>query len=214
MNPLIIKSPVYTEIVSRGRKGEQILDVGSFLGVDLRTLAADGAPPSGMHAMDVVDFWPIGLEMFRDADRFSQVDFVRADLIDAGPPPEFLALQGKMDVVLITHVLHQWPWHRQVEGCVRLASLTRGVGSLIVGFQVGSIEPGEKVDRRYTTQESFAHDIISFEKMWTEVGEKSGTEWTVEAQLVSWEEWEWKPEWVAYLGEDKRGLQFAVRRVL
>ena len=127
--------------------------------------------------------------MFREEDRFRQVRYVQADLVDANPPPEFRALQGKMYVVLVTHVLHQWSWDRQVEDCVRLASFTRDVGALIVGFQVGGVEPGEKVDRRYTVQESLAHDIASFKRLWKEVSEKTGLKWAVEAKLVDWEQW-------------------------
>jgi len=61
----------------------------------------DGAPGQNLYGFDVVDFWELGFEMFRDRDRFG-ARFVRADVLaDDGKLEEF---EGWLDVVHIAMV--------------------------------------------------------------------------------------------------------------
>ena len=51
--PALYFSPAYTEILSRLKSGSTIIDIGSFLGMDLRRLVYDGAPSDKMYAVDM-----------------------------------------------------------------------------------------------------------------------------------------------------------------
>ena len=110
LDPLLPKSPAYESIIRKLQAGGSFLDIGCFIGQDLRRRVADGAPSDRLYAVDVVSHWDVGYDMYRDRDRFA-AHFVEADLLH--PNAELRALLGSMDVVSITHVLHQWDWGDQ-----------------------------------------------------------------------------------------------------
>ena len=110
---MLPKSPAYASIIQKLRAGASFLDIGCFIGQDLRRLVADGAPSDRLYAVDVVSHWDVGYDMYRDRDRFS-AHFIEADILY--PNVELRALMGTVDVVSITHVLHQWDWGGSGEG--------------------------------------------------------------------------------------------------
>jgi hypothetical protein len=70
--------------MERLKAGETLLEIGSFIGQDMRRLVVDGAPSDKLIAVDIVNFWDLGYEMFRDRDKF-EAHFIEADLIHPNP---------------------------------------------------------------------------------------------------------------------------------
>ena len=205
---MIPKSPAYHKIIKRLQGGESFLDIGCFLGQDLRRLVADGAPSERLYAVDVVNHWELGYELFRDRERFS-AHFMETDILY--PNAALEALMGTIDIISITHVLHQWDWDDQVKALKRLSELS-SPGAMIVGFQVGSAGVRERPATELAKSAAYWHDPVSFQKMWDQVGSETGTKWSSNAQLKTWEEIGWDPKDTEYLGADARIIQFVVNR--
>lgn len=208
---MLPKSPAYASIIHTLKAGGSFLDIGCFIGQDLRRLVADGAPSDHLYAVDVVNHWDVGYDMYRDRDRFS-AHFIEADILY--PNAELEALRGRVDVISITHVLHQWDWGGQVKAVEQLVGLSSGRGALVVGFQVGSVGVRERNASGLAKSDAYWHDPGSFQRMWDEVGREMGTEWRCEARLLRWEEVGWDPKDTEYLGNEARVLEFVVRRVM
>ncbi len=201
------RSDVYTTILQRLRHGDTFLEVGCFLGQDMRRLVNDGAPSESLHAVDIVNFWELGYEMFRDKKRF-KANFIEADLLD--PSPALKALSGKIDVIYTSLVLHQWEWDKQVEAAKRLVDLSRP-GTILFGFQLGSltseVTPVPNQDHGY-----LRHDIGTWKDMWDQVGEETGSKWEAITTLKTLKELGRDPEVFTYLGEDARMMDFSATR--
>ncbi|CAD6578634.1 MAG: hypothetical protein ASARMPRED_008788 [Alectoria sarmentosa] len=214
LRPLLPLCPVYPTILQRLQSDATFIDIGCFIGHDLRQLVIDGAPSSNLYAVDIVSHWDIGYDMFRDRDTFSAT-FMEADILH--PNEALLALKGRIDVINITHVLHQWDWAGQIAVARNLVSLSRGTGALVVGFQVGSAGPNRigphSEENSLGTKEVFWHSPDTFAKMWEEVGRATGTRWEVQAALWTWEETGWKAGELRYMGDCARILQFVASRV-
>lgn len=105
LTPMITKTPIYATILSRLQAGDTLLDIGCFLGHDLRRLCFDGAPMENLYGVDIVNHWDLGYEMFKDSDKF-KAHFIEADILH--PNEALAALKGKVDLISIIHVLHQW----------------------------------------------------------------------------------------------------------
>ena len=205
---MIPKCPAYGTIIKRLQSGDSLLDVGCFLGQDLRRLVFDGAPSDHLHAVDIVSHWDVGYDMFCDRGRFS-AHFMEADILH--PNEALQALHSSIGIISITHVFHQWGWDDQIAAGMQLTALSRP-GTLVVGFQVGTV--GENLIKASDLAKSdcYWHSPETFQRMWNQVGEETGTAWASEAQLKTWEEIGWDPQETAYLGEEARILQFVVHR--
>jgi hypothetical protein len=105
------------------------------MGSDLHALVADGAPLTSLIATDIVSFWDVGYEMFRDRDKF-KCQFIEADMMD--PTGDLRRFKHSIDIVHISKVLHQWSFDRQIEACKRLVDLSR-LNCMIVGDQMGGL---------------------------------------------------------------------------
>ncbi|KAH8651958.1 hypothetical protein BGZ60DRAFT_520072 [Tricladium varicosporioides] len=82
--PQLCKLPVYPEILRRVKEGEISVDVGCFVGHDLRRLVYDGAPSKNLYGVDIISHWEVGYEMFRDLDHFGAT-FIEADILSDAP---------------------------------------------------------------------------------------------------------------------------------
>ena len=207
LNPMIPKTPSYAYIIERLQAGSTFLDIGCFLGQDLRRLVADGAPPDNLYAMDIVSHWDVGYDLFRDRDRFS-AHFLEADVLF--PNSTLTALRGKVDILYITHVLHQWDWETQVKCLVQLVGLSSGPGAIVVGFQVGSVGERNILPSGLAKSDAYWHNPRSFAEIWDRVSRETGTRWESKASLMTWEEVGWDPKDIEYLGSDARVIQFVV----
>lgn len=194
----------------------KFLDVGSYIGHDLRALHFDGASQSCLYGLDILPFWDLGYELFRDEGRFAAKTVI-GDILDASNESDAAQLlDGKMDVLWISAVLHQFTWDRCVQACKRLVRYAKGPGSLIVGAGVGSNkEDGESNMQRLTGQKGkndpYKQNKESMERLWRVVGEELGVELGVQAVWRKWEEFGCEPERCKVMGPDMGVLEFTVR---
>lgn len=94
-------------------------------------------------------------------------------------------LDGQIDIIHAASFFHLFSWDEQVRVAERVVRLLRArPGSLLLGRQVGNVlaceHAGPAGSRRAAR---FRHDEGSWERMWAEVGRRTGTRWKVEAAL-------------------------------
>ena len=196
--------------MSRLNSGAKLLDIGCYIGTDLRHLVSAGASSSNLVAIDIVSHWDVGYEMFNDRSKF-HTTFIETDIL--APNSELAAMKGTFDIIYVAQVLHQWGWGRQVEACKRIFEMSTK-GAMVVGLQVGLVKGAVKHLKMAKAEATyFFHDSDTFQKMWDQVGEETGTEWVCESRLRTWEEMGWDPKDAAYLGPDARIVEFVVNRM-
>ena len=66
MVPQFCRLPVYPEILQQVKDGAVVLDVGTFIGHDLRRFVYDGAPSEKLYGVDIVNHFDVGYDFFRD----------------------------------------------------------------------------------------------------------------------------------------------------
>ena len=204
---MISRSPAYPTILQRVKGGSTFMDVGCFLGHDLRRLIFDGAPSTNLYGVDIVSHWDVGYDLFRDRDRFS-AHFIEADILSEHPA--LLALRGRIDVVSITHVFHQWDWEGQVAAANKVCAFTRA-GSMVVGCQIGNVAAKDVMSKAIQAPQ-WRHTPTSFQRLWDQVGAETGTEWKCQAWLRSWEDMGWDPKDQAWMEDGARVIDFVVTR--
>ena len=209
--PSISRSPAYADILKRMHEGGVFLDVGCFLGQDMRRLFFDGAPSTSLYGVDIVSHWDVGFALFQDQDRFFG-HFIEADVLAPNPAPALQQLEAHVDVLTIFHILHQWDWKDQVTCAKRLVAFTRGVGSVIVGVQIGNINAGESISRTFQVPQ-YRHNPASMARMWDQVGAETGTKWETQAWLRTWEDMGWDRKNHTWQEDTARVIEFVVTRV-
>lgn len=155
-----------------------MLDLGCCCAQDLRKLVHDGAPSKNLWGAELKgDFLELGYELFLDRETL-KAHFIEADVFDAEGPLK--QLEGKMDFIHIGLFLHLFDLEGQVKACERIVSLVKPEkGCLILGQQIGSLEPGPMA----VGSKMYKHNVDSFEKMWKEAGDRTGSEWKVKANI-------------------------------
>jgi len=174
------RSPSYALILSRLQNGDSFLDLGCCFAQDLRKLVHDGAPSTNLYGAELKpEFMSLSYELFLDKDTFG-AHFIQADIFDSeGALKE---LDGKMDIVQIGLFLHLWDLEGQTRACERIVQLLKQEkGVLVTGQQVGATEPHQM--RPESGTRMYKHNPDSFERMWREVGIRTGSEWLVRAKL-------------------------------
>lgn len=206
LDPTISKHPAYSNILSLLKNNATLIDIGTFIGQDLRRLVVDGVPSINIYAVDIVNHWDVGFEMYRDREKF-HAHYIESDILH--PSPALQELNGKMDIIWITHVLHQWTWEGQILAAKSLIQLTH-VGTIIAGYQVGLEAGAHQTATQLMKADSYLHDPKSFERFWDEVGEETGSKWRTEARLKTVDDMGWTRE---DLPASRRILEFTVERI-
>jgi len=174
-------SPYYPEIIQRLKNGEKLLDLGCCFGQELRQMVFDGAPAENLYGSDLrMDFMELGYDLFLDKDKLTS-QFIAADVFD--PESDLKQLEGKIDIIQSSSFFHLFTWDQQVElGKIVVKLLKPQPGSMIFGRQVGNKTPAE-YPRRQGEGTRYRHDAASWNKLWMQIGEETGTKWHVEAEL-------------------------------
>ena len=175
--------PQYAHVKARlATPGARFLDFGCCFGQDLRQLVADGAPSAACVGIDIEQpLMDLGYELFRDRGSL-QSTFYAADVYDVANPA-WAQLAQSVDVVHASAFFHLFPWPKQVQAAIQLAHVLKPqAGSMVVGRQMGSLTPNEfpAMEEGMT---GFRHDPVTWQQLWDEVGEKTNTEWKVDAAL-------------------------------
>lgn len=210
LTPQLCRFPTYSDILGRINQGGTLLDVGTFVGHDLRRLAHDGAPTDKLYGIDIVSYADVSYDLFRDRDTFKG-HFIQADIL-SDDSVELNALKGKADVIVVSQLLHQWTWDNQVKAAKALVSYTKP-GSLIVGNQIGNSGAFE-LTLKQPPVSIWRHNVESFQKMFNEeVGPATGTTWEVQAWLRSFPDMGWDPADAAWMEPNVCLVEFAAKRL-
>jgi len=185
------------------------MDVGCFIGHDLRRLVYDGAPSKNLYGVDIVNHWNLGYELFRDQDHFDG-HFIKADILSASNPA-LAALKGQVDIVSVTQVLHHWDWNGQVKAAKALATFTNP-GSMIVGNQIGNLK-AQEVTLESIGAPMWRHNPESFEELWNQIGAETETKWKTQARMRTFQQMSYDIPDRAWMEAGVAVIEFAVRRI-
>lgn len=182
--------PEYQNILRRLKSGEKLLDAGCCFGHVLRQLALSGVPAENLAGTDIdKEFISLGYELFQDRDRFP-AQFVVGDVLNSSPSLD--SLDGQFDIIHASSFLHLFGWDEQVRIGTRLVRFFKPEtkeAAMIVGRQVGayeapSLEPWREQLAKGTVK-NYRHDLKSWQLLWDEIGEKSGTKWEATGEFFS-----------------------------
>ncbi|KAJ2970218.1 hypothetical protein NQ176_g8295 [Zarea fungicola] len=180
-------TPIYPSVLSRVKNGAKFLDLACCLGQEIRKLVHDGAPSENTYGADLYGgFFPVGYELFDDRERL-RTQFFAADIFDDDSAlVENLA--GKVDVVYAGDFFHLFSLEQQEAVAARIVQLlVAKKGSMLVGRHSGAERSGEYVRGDINTKAAhkhFNHNSDSWKELWTRIGERTGTEWEVDVELV------------------------------
>ena len=186
------------------------MDVGCFVGHDLRRLVYDGAPSENLYGVDIISHWDVGYEMFRDRVKFG-AHFIEADFL-SDDNQQLTALKGKVDILSELQVVHQWDWDGQATAFKRLATFLKGPGAMIVGNQIGNPE-AQSVALQPLQVSMWRHNSESFSKMWDQIGRETGTKWETQTWMRTFEDMEWDPADGAWMEDGVGIVEFSVKRL-
>ena len=153
--------------------------------------ADENVPQEFLYGADLFpEYEALGHELFRDADKF-QDRFITADLFHDSKEGGLTITKGTWNVVSIVMFLHIWDWDTQVAACKRiLGLLKREKGSMIIGAQTGSTQPGHlELKPPYVAQGEerriFRHNLETFAQMWDQIKDQEGVELKMQVEYDS-----------------------------
>ena len=147
----------------------------------------DGVEPSRLYGTDLHDeFLQLGFDLFRDREALTEggATFVAGDMLDPDDG-SLVQFDGKITMVHATNFFHLFAWDQQVVIGTRMVRFLKGEtkDALLFGWHIGSLEP--KHDKTTHLGERYLHNNESFQRLWDEVGEKTGTKWRVEGEVIA-----------------------------
>lgn len=187
LNFSLSQNPNYPEVLSRltsPGSNETFLDLGCCFGHDMRKLVHDGVPSTRVYGLDIDQaFIDRGYELFLDRDKLSS-QFIIADLFSS-PSTELIdRLGGGVNIIYAASFFNLFNWDQQILLASHVIKLLKlKAGSMILGRQLGNLEPGEYPHLKMDGTTTYWHNIESWKKLWAEVGKATDSEWRVEASL-------------------------------
>lgn len=218
--PSLSLHPSYQLLLTRLRtpsNSVKFLDLGTCLGQNLRKLAFDGVPVESLYGSDVFpDYERVGQELFHDADNFKG-RFISADLFADDADNALVKTKGTWNFVSIVSFLHIFDWETQIRACKRIIKLlAQKPGSMVIGAQSGSTQPGEKILQPPFVAEGehksiFRQSVETFTEMWKIVEQDEGIRLKVDVVYDDEEEEEALGKKKYFSEPEQRGLFFTVR---
>lgn len=190
MDLYLAARPEYPAVLARLRAGDRLLDVGCCFGQVLRQLVHDGAPPASVAGTDLrPEFIKLGYKLFRDRHRLPATSFVAGDVLAAVMPGShddpLARLDGHFDILHTASFFHLFGWDDQVRVGERIVRFFRpdARAPLVLGRQVGNLQ-SEAVENMSGTAEIYRHNPESMQRLWDEIGARTGTRWSVDATVI------------------------------
>ncbi|KAF8861917.1 hypothetical protein BDZ45DRAFT_799568 [Acephala macrosclerotiorum] len=177
-----------TSILQTLKSGGKFLDTGCMFAQDVRKLIHDGAPASSIYATDLHGkYFTFGYKLFQDEAIIPKDHFIAADILDSNAPG-LKPLEGKIDIFNATHLIHVFSISDQKNPLKRFISLLKPQkGVIVIGRITGNLNAGyhELTNAKATVKggkgEIWEHNVESFERLWREVGDETGTRWDCRA---------------------------------
>ncbi|PHH81714.1 hypothetical protein CDD82_112 [Ophiocordyceps australis] len=167
--------------LSRPRSRDVLLDLGCGVGIILRKLRAAGVPGSRLIGTDIQPrFIDLGYDLFRDR-KLLGASFVVGDMKD--PKDKRLAkLSGKVTIIYAGKFFHLFSWAEQLYIGQRLMSFIKPdtANGLIYGMLIGVVRAAAPTATKASMP--YFHDPDSFQRLWDEIGESTGTRWRVKME--------------------------------
>lgn len=178
--------PEYPEILSRIKSGDVFLDAGCCFGQVLRHLLYDGAPAENLIGTDLYPkFIEQGYDLFKDEGKCG-LKFVTGDMLNHSDP-SLDVLDGKVDIIHGTFLFHLFNREEQIKLATRLVKFFKpdAKNALIVGRHTGQAEPLDPFETWTLDKlKRFLHTPSTWQALWDEVGELTGTKWVTTAEVV------------------------------
>ncbi|KAI0201663.1 hypothetical protein F4808DRAFT_459787 [Astrocystis sublimbata] len=184
----------------------RLLDVGCCVGQVLRKLAFDGVDSSRLYGTDLEPrFLDIGYDLFRDKGKFKG-KFIVGDILHGSGDDDdkeehedaeggaakkgkakakgrakgkdaLEALDGKMTFIHATSFFHLFTWDDQMRAATRMVRLLQPhrPDVMLFGRQVGTVLPRD--NGKIGSDKVYLHNAASWQRLWDEVGERTGTKW-------------------------------------
>jgi len=124
----------------------------------------------------------LGYDLFNDKDKLT-TKFVAANVFDNDSPLK--ELYGQMSIVYTGSFFHLFDRSEQLDVAKRVVQLLKPeAGSTIIGRQMGNLTSGSYEAGGYVGEKArFRHNPKSWEDLWDEIGEATGTKWKTDASL-------------------------------
>lgn len=167
-------------------------------------MVRDGTPSDNLYGAELFGgLHDVGYDCFLDKDTFKG-HMIQADIFDTEGPLK--SIHGKIDIAYVGLFLHQFDWEGQVTAGQNIVKLMKDQpGALITGRQIGAYDAGIVSTGGKDGTVSFRHNLESFDKLWKEIGQKTGTEWKVESQYMDVRrDWTKDPKTTAIIFEVSR----------
>ena len=179
--------PSYNEILARlcdSAAPARLLDVGCCFGQDLRRLVSDGAPSENLVGLDIEpQFLSLSYDLFADRE-FYKGQMIAGDILDESANRPVALQNGTFDIAHAASFFHLFDWDTQVKAGVQLVRLMKNsLGVLVLGRHLGSSTGEERPSPMKASAKMYLHSPDSFESLWAEISEKTGTSWDVNAWL-------------------------------
>ncbi|KAH8176888.1 methyltransferase domain-containing protein [Sarocladium implicatum] len=183
---------------------DAVLDLGCCVAPFLRQLCAEGIPGRQLYGTDIEPrFFDLGYELFRDRKSLGAT-FVPGDMLDFDDT-RLHALHGKVTIIHASSFFHLFNRIQQLGIGKRLVSFIKPgtTNALIFGRQMGVMKPGGARGHQRST--AFLHNETSFQELWDEIGELTGTRWSVM--------FDHRPEDAGVLDDSPRPIEFTVYQI-
>jgi SAM-dependent methyltransferase len=197
------KMPFYPRILKllKSSPNAGFLDAGCCFGQEIRFLANQGIPHSQLYGCDLEQvFIDLGYRLFLDGEGKLGAKFFVGDLAQ---PQETTyengslaqGLKNKLQAIFASSLFHMWDYEEQVLVAKRMVAMCEDkAGVMITGRQLGSHLGGRypmtgmrKDGEKYR---NYRHNEQTIRGFWLDVGEATGTQWTVDAGTYWGEEME------------------------
>ncbi|EFX01669.1 hypothetical protein CMQ_8135 [Grosmannia clavigera kw1407] len=181
--------PEYPDILKRLLSGDRLLDAGCCFGQVLRQLIYDGAPPESVAGTDLrPEFIELGYELFQDRSALPASTFVTGDIFAASSPDgndSLARLDGRFGILHTASFFHLFDWDDQVRIGERIVRFFRPDvrEPLVLGRQVGN-RHAQAIENMSRTGEIYRYNPASMQRLWDEIGARTGTRWSVAATMV------------------------------
>lgn len=183
------RHPLYPQVLSRLRNNEmksRLLDVGCGLGQDERKLNFDGVPAGQVYAVELeAELINAGFDLFMDSDE-EEISFLQGDAVkdEATQWMKKFKVEDGFEIVHTGALFHLFDWEKQLVIARKLVEVVQGKDdAMIFGWTFAAHEAGLRSLGPNKEAQIFGHNEKTVRRFWKEVGEISGTSWSLELQF-------------------------------